>query len=188
MQISLATEHFLPIFFSKNDREIEPVVLHTINPMNSTKCVTTFSWIFDFSLIDFSGKIFEIFFLKWGMPCGYMELYTRSKQKKKYFWLRYGFLPRMLGLEWAYCIKNVFGMCQGHVLEVSWTYCGCIAEVLKKFQGSNKEVSWNSWGTEKNGLRMCQWNVKTVLEEMSKIHQGSIIELSTYCWGNAKKV
>ena len=99
VQISLATEHFLPIFFSKNDREIEPVVLHTINPMNSTKCVTTFSWIFDFSLIDFSGKIFEIFFLKWGMPCGYMELYTRSKQKKKYFWLRYGFLPRMLGLE-----------------------------------------------------------------------------------------
>ena len=99
VQISLATEHFLPIFFSKNDREIEPVVLHTINPMNSTKCVTTFSWIFDFSLIDFSGKIFEFFFLKWGMPCGYMELYTRSKQKKKYFWLRYGFLPRMLGLE-----------------------------------------------------------------------------------------
>ena len=99
VQISLATEHFLPIFFSKNDREIEPVVLHTINPMNSTKCVTTFSWIFDFSLIDFSGKIFEIFFLKWGMPYGYMELYTRSKQEKKYFWLRYGFLPRMLGLE-----------------------------------------------------------------------------------------
>ena len=99
LPISLATKHFLPIFFSKNDREIEPVVLHTINPMNSTKCVTTFSWIFDFSLIDFSGKIFEIFFLKWGMPCGYMELYTWSKQKKKYFWLRYGFLPRMLGLE-----------------------------------------------------------------------------------------
>merc|ERR1712208_218278 len=66
IQISLATEHFLPIFFSKNDREIEPVVLHTINPMNSTKCVTTFSWIFDFSLIDFSGKIFEIFFSQMG--------------------------------------------------------------------------------------------------------------------------
>ena len=94
LPISLSTEHFRLIFFNKNDREIEPVVLHTINPMNSTKCVTTFSWIFDFSLIDFSGKIFEIFFLKWGMPCGYMELYTRSKQKKKYFWLRYGFLPQ----------------------------------------------------------------------------------------------
>ena len=77
VQISLATEHFLPIFFSKNDREIEPILLHTINPMNFTKCVTTFSWIFDFLLIDFSRKIFDIFFLKWGMPFGYMELYTR---------------------------------------------------------------------------------------------------------------
>ena len=37
VQISLATEHFLPIFFSKNDPEIEPVVFHTINPMNFTK-------------------------------------------------------------------------------------------------------------------------------------------------------
>ena len=42
-QISLATEHFFGFFFSKNDREIEPVVLHTINPMNSTKSVTSFS-------------------------------------------------------------------------------------------------------------------------------------------------
>ena len=99
LPISLATKHFLPIFFSKNDCEIEPVVLHTINPMNSTKCVTTFSWIFHFSFIDFSMEIYQTFFLKWGMPCGYMELYTRSKQKKNYFWLRYGFLPRMLGLE-----------------------------------------------------------------------------------------
>ena len=38
----------------KTDPEIRPVVLNTINPMNSKKWVTTFSWIFHFSLIDFS--------------------------------------------------------------------------------------------------------------------------------------
>ena len=62
LQISPATKHFLKIFFSKNDHEIEPVVLHTINSMNSTKWVTTFSWIFHFSLIDFSWEIFKIFY------------------------------------------------------------------------------------------------------------------------------
>ena len=40
-------------FISKNAHEVEPVVLHTINSMNSTKWVTTFSWIFHFLLIDF---------------------------------------------------------------------------------------------------------------------------------------
>ena len=64
LQISLNIGHFSLFFFNKNDREIEPVVLHTINPMNSTKWVTSFSWIFDFSLIDFSKKIFEFFFHK----------------------------------------------------------------------------------------------------------------------------
>ena len=66
LPISLTTEHFCLIFFSKNDREIEPVVLHTINPMNSTKCVTTFSWIFHFSFIDFSRKIYETIFSQMG--------------------------------------------------------------------------------------------------------------------------
>ena len=64
LPISLATNHILPIFFSKNDCEIEPVVLPTINPMNSTKWVTTFSWIFHFVLIYFSQKIFGFFSLK----------------------------------------------------------------------------------------------------------------------------
>ena len=103
LQISLDTRHFFAIFFSKNDREIEPVVLHTINPMNSTKWVTSFSWIFHFSLIDFSKKIFEIFFRKCLMPWGYVELCTRLNKKKTYFWGRYGFLRRMLRLEWDYC-------------------------------------------------------------------------------------
>ena len=79
LQISRDTMHVLSIFFSKNDREIEPVVLHTINPMNSTKWVTSFSWIFHFSLIDFSKKIFEIFFNKCLMPWGYVDLCTGSK-------------------------------------------------------------------------------------------------------------
>ena len=99
LQISRDTMHFLAIFFSKNDREIEPVVLHTINPMNSTKWVTSFSWIFHFSLIDFSKKIFEIFFRKCLMPWGYVELCTRSNKKKTYIWGIYGFLRRMLGRE-----------------------------------------------------------------------------------------
>ena len=45
-----------------NNHEIETVVLNTINPMNSKKWVTTFSWIFHFSLADFSKKIYETFF------------------------------------------------------------------------------------------------------------------------------
>ena len=36
--------------------------MHIINPVKSTKGVTTFSWIFHVLLIDFSIKIFEIFF------------------------------------------------------------------------------------------------------------------------------
>ena len=99
LQISLNIGHFSHFFFSKNDREIEPVVLHTINPMNSTKWVTSFSWIFHFSLIDFSKKIFEFFFHKCLLLWEYVELFTRPKKKKTYFWGRYGFLRRMLGLE-----------------------------------------------------------------------------------------
>ena len=48
LQISLDTRHFFAIFFSKDDREIEPVVLHTIKPMNSTKWVTSFFMDFSF--------------------------------------------------------------------------------------------------------------------------------------------
>ena len=82
-QVSLAKEHFFQFFFSKNDREIEPVVLHTINPMNSTKCVTTFSWIFHFSFIDFSRKAFENSFYPWGPPWGCRRLGTWPKYSIK---------------------------------------------------------------------------------------------------------
>ena len=33
---------------------------------------------FFMDFIDFSRKIYETFFLRWGMPCGYMELPTIS--------------------------------------------------------------------------------------------------------------
>ena len=52
---------FCIFFSSKNYHKIESVVMHTINPMNSTKWVTKFSWIFYFLLICFSKKIFEFF-------------------------------------------------------------------------------------------------------------------------------
>ena len=99
VQISLATVHYFATFFNKNDRDIELVVLHTINPMKSTKLVTTFSWIFHFSLKDFSKKILEFFFHKCQMPLGYVELCARSKKKKTYFGGIHSFLRRLLGLE-----------------------------------------------------------------------------------------
>ena len=104
MLISLARVCFFQNRKKILNPEIEPVVLHTINPINSTKWVTSFSWIFHFLLIDFSKKIFEIFFRKCLMPWGYVELCTRSNKKKTYFWRRYGFLCRMLGLKWDSCM------------------------------------------------------------------------------------
>ena len=99
LQISPPTKHYFAIFFSKNDRETEPVVLHTINPPNSIKWVRTFSWIFHFSLIDFAKKISEICFHKCQMPLGCVELCSRSKKKKTYFGGIHSFFRRLLGLE-----------------------------------------------------------------------------------------
>ena len=62
-QISMAIVHYFPIFFSKNDCEIEPVVLHTINCLNSTK------------------KIFEFFFSQ--MPDAMGVCGTKCKVKKE---------------------------------------------------------------------------------------------------------
>ena len=70
----------------------EPVVLMYINPINSKKCGTTFSWIFCFWFIDFSKKIFEIFFYPWGLPMGYVDLCKMLEMKKNYFWSRSRFL------------------------------------------------------------------------------------------------
>ena len=60
LRISLATKHRFPNREKLVNREIETVVLMYINPINSKKSVTSFSWIFHFWLIDFSKKIFEI--------------------------------------------------------------------------------------------------------------------------------
>ena len=99
LQISLNIGHFSHFFFSKNDREIEPVVLHTINPMNSTKWVTSFSWIFHFSLIDFSKKIFEILFSQMPDALGVCGTMCKVKKKKIHLGGRHGLLRGMLGLE-----------------------------------------------------------------------------------------
>ena len=60
LEISLAKKHRFPNRKKLVNREIETVVLMYINPINSKKSVTSFSWIFHFWLIDFSKKIFEI--------------------------------------------------------------------------------------------------------------------------------
>ena len=49
----------------------------------------TFSWIFHFSLIDFSKKIYENLFHKWAMPLGYMKVGMWSKKPKVIFSGRY---------------------------------------------------------------------------------------------------
>ena len=86
-QFSLSTVHRILRCFSKNDREIEiePVILHTINPLNSIKWVTTFSWIFHFLLNNFPKKIFDIFS---EMPDGFRVCGTMCNVKKEenLFW------------------------------------------------------------------------------------------------------
>ena len=50
LQISLDTVYFDPIFFNKNDREIEPDILHTINQMSSKKSPEIFHVMFVLTL------------------------------------------------------------------------------------------------------------------------------------------
>ena len=56
-EISPATVHLFSKMFNKNEREIESVVLHTINQLNriSDEIYLDFSFL----LIDFSRKINE---------------------------------------------------------------------------------------------------------------------------------
>ena len=81
VQISLAIVHYFGIFFSKNDREIELEVLHTISPVKSTKWVTTFSCIFHFSLKDF-----EFFFSQMPDAFGVCGTMCKVKKDKNLFW------------------------------------------------------------------------------------------------------
>ena len=94
LKISVARKHCFPNRKKLVNREIETVVLMYVNPINSKKCVTRFSWIFHFWFIDFSKKIFEIFFHKWGMPWGYVDLCKILGVKKNNFWSRSRLLPR----------------------------------------------------------------------------------------------
>ena len=70
----------------------KPVVLHTINHVKSTKWVMTFSWIFHFSLKDFSKKIFDFFSSQ--MPDAFGVSGTMCKVKKEEnLFLGYSQLP-----------------------------------------------------------------------------------------------
>ena len=70
LKIWLPTKHYFAIFFSKNDCKIEQVVLHSINPQNSTK--DRFS----------QRKSLKFFFHKCQMNWEYVELCARLKKKK----------------------------------------------------------------------------------------------------------
>ena len=74
LEISLVRKHRFPNRKKLVNREIETVSLMYINPINSKKYVTSFSWIFRFYLIDFSKKSLKFFFTPYGMPWGYMDL------------------------------------------------------------------------------------------------------------------
>ena len=99
LEISLATKHHFPNCKKLVNREIETVVLMYINPINSKKSVTSFSWIFHFWLIDFSKKSSKFFFHPYGMPWGYVDLCKMLEVKKNNFWSRSRLLPRLLGLD-----------------------------------------------------------------------------------------
>ena len=81
------------------NREIETVVLMYINPINSRKYVTSFSWIFHFWLIDFSKKSWTFFFQPYELLLGYMDLCKMLEVKKINFWSRSRLLPRLLRLD-----------------------------------------------------------------------------------------
>ena len=65
-RISLARRHRFPNHEKLVNREIETVVSHTINPMNSKKLVTTYLMDFWFFTHRFFRKNLRNFFLKWG--------------------------------------------------------------------------------------------------------------------------
>ena len=54
-----------------------------LSPMNSTKSAPTFEWIFHFSYIHFSRKIFENSFYPWGPPWACRRLGTWPKYSIK---------------------------------------------------------------------------------------------------------
>ena len=74
------------------NREIETVVLNTINPM-----------IFPFSLIGFSKKIYENLFYKRVMPLGYMKVGMWSKKPKAIFFREILYASELARLQWSHC-------------------------------------------------------------------------------------
>ena len=85
LEISLARKHRFPNRKKLVNREIETVVLNTINPMNSKKLVTTFLMDFSFFTHRFFGKNLQFFFHQWVIPLGYVKECMGSKKTKASF-------------------------------------------------------------------------------------------------------
>ena len=105
------------LVFSKNDLEIEPAVLHTINPMNFTKCVTTFSLIFDFSLIDFYGKIFDFFSSQIGNALWVYRTIYKVKTEEKIFLVEIWLPSQNAGTRVS--LLYISGISQAHLRHIS---------------------------------------------------------------------
>ena len=87
LEITLATKHHFQNRKKLVNREIETVVLNTINPMNSKKLVTTFLMDFSFFTRRFFRKNLRNFFSPMGnAPRVYERIY--GVQKAKSFFLR----------------------------------------------------------------------------------------------------
>ena len=95
------------------NREIETVVLNTINPMNSKKLVTTFLMDFSFFARRFFRKNLRNFFSPMGnAPRVYERIY--GVQKAKSFFLReLSPASELATLHWSYC--NLFELILRHI-------------------------------------------------------------------------
>ena len=146
LEISLATKHRFPNLKNLVNREIETVVLNTINPMNSKKLVTTFLMDFSFFTHRFFWKNLRNFVSQMGNAPGvYERMY--GVQKAKSFFLR-ELLPasELATLHWWYCICYV-------ILYQSW-YCANIAEEMFKYT----EISYK-----------CNTNILKIMWEIFRI-------------------
>ena len=84
-EISLAKKHRFPNRKKLVNREIETVVLNTINPMNSKKLVTTFLMDFSFFTHRFFGKNLRFFFTNGHCPWGMWNNVWSPKSQRLLF-------------------------------------------------------------------------------------------------------
>ena len=85
VQIYPAIVHYFAIFFSKNDREIELVVLHTINPLKS-KMGDNFFMDFSFFTQRFFEENLQHFFSQMPDAFGVCGTMCKVKKEENLFW------------------------------------------------------------------------------------------------------